>query len=171
MNRHQRRQAARDARRRPDRNAARAVPAVFVEPVLYSRVYTEEQAAEICNAARMAWWRIAHGDGSRDDFDMLADVCNVLLVRAERIDNGAPMVTAVLGAQAALIDLQAAIRRTGRVAASAATLRTVPELLDLYMEVLRHSTAHQMVQASQEARRRTYQQINQRQKAQKEKQA
>lgn len=167
LNREQRRKLARDARRdiRTDRNATRAVPAMFFNPILYSKTYTEEQAAEICNTARMAWHRITTGDGSRDDFDTIAEVCNTTLVRAEQLGNGQPLVDAVLQAQASLIELQNIIRRTGRVAPNAGTLRTVPDLLDMYFELLRNSTAHQMVAACKEARRRVNQQIKQEKQA------
>ena len=153
MNRAQRRAAAFKRAQRWDRNTVNAVTTAALAPILYHRQYTEEQAAEITNTIRMAWYRITHGEGTQDDFDTLASAANQTLVRAEAI--GALAVEVALRAQDALVAMKLRYQRLGKLGADAAALADVPPMLDLYQEIVRLSTAQQMIGAAKEARART----------------
>lgn len=107
--------------------------------------YTEEQAATLGNMARMAWHRLTTGDGTEAEFDEVATVCNILVVRGESI---APEVLAVaVAAQDALCDMKRRYIRHGRFAPDCAALRDVPPMLDLHDDMLRLSTPKQMIDA------------------------
>lgn len=153
MNRAQRRAAAFQRGQRWDRNAIKSVTTAALEPILYHRQYNDEQASEITNLIRMAWYRLTTGDGTQADFDTVASASNQTLVRAKGI--GALAVKVALRAQDALVAMKQRYQRIGKFGADAAALADVPPMLDLYYDIVRLSSAQQMINAAREAQART----------------
>ena len=154
MNRAQRRAAAFKRSSRWDRNDVE--PSQVLRPILISRTFDDHEAATLSNETRMAWHRLTHGDGSQDDFDLLANSSNVALIRAETL--GELAVETVQRAQAAIVAMQARHQRTGRFGADAAALQDVPPMLDFYDELLAHGSPQVMTDALMETLNRMNQQ-------------
>ncbi len=144
MNRQTRRASQFKRAARWDRNA-RIEPSAVLSPILYSRTFTEDEAAKISVDTRMAWYRLTHGEGSEPDFDLLANSSNVALVLAEPL--GELPVETVLRAQAAIEAIRDRYLRTGRWGADAAALSDVPPMLDFYDQLLKHGSPRTMVDA------------------------
>ena len=142
MNRQQRRQAA-FKRTQRDRNAVE--PSSVLRPILMCRQFDAEESAILAVEVRMAWQRLTHGDGTQDDFDLLANSSNVALIRAEQID--AMAVEVVLRAQTAIIGMKERYQRVGRFGADAVALADVPPMLDFYCDLLSFSSPQIMPDA------------------------
>lgn len=153
MNRQQRRAAA-FKRTQRDRNAVE--PSSVLRPILMCRQFDAEEASILAVEARMAWQRLTHGDGTQDDFDLLANSSNVALIRAEGID--ALAVEVVLRAQAAIIAMKQRFERIGKFGADAAALQDVPPMLDFYCDLLSFSSPQIMTDALMESVQRMNQQ-------------
>lgn len=146
MNRQQRRQAA-FKRTQRDRNAVE--PSSVLRPILMCRQFDAEEASILAVEARMAWHKLTTGDGTQDDFDLLANSSNVALIRAEKIDELA--VEVVLRAQAAIVAMKERYQRVGRFGADAAALQDVPPMLDFYCDLLSFSSPAIMTEALMES--------------------
>ncbi len=147
MNRAQRRQAA-FKRTKRDRNA-QVEPSSVLRPILMCRQFDAEEASILAVEARMAWHKLTTGDGTQDDFDLLANSSNVALIRAEKIDELA--VEVVLRAQAAIVAMKERYQRVGRFGADAAALQDVPPMLDFYCDLLSFSSPAIMTEALMES--------------------
>ena len=143
MNRRQRRQAA-FKRTQRDRNA-QVEPSSVLRPILMCRQFDAEEASILAVEVRMAWHKLTTGDGTQDDFDLLANSSNVALIRAEQID--ALAVEVVLRAQAAIIAMKERYQRIGRFGADAVALADVPPMLDFYCDLLSFSSPQIMTDA------------------------
>lgn len=154
MNRAQRRQAA-FKRTQRDRNA-QVEPSSVLRPILMCRQFYAEESAILAVEARMAWHKLTTGDGTQDDFDLLANSSNVALIRAEQID--ALAVEVVLRAQTAIIAMKERYQRVGRFGADAAALADVPPMLDFYCDLLSFSSPQIMTDALLESINRMNQQ-------------
>lgn len=155
MNRQQRRAATFKRAQRYDRNA-QVEPSSVLRPILMCRTFDEDEAATLSNETRMAWHRLTHGDGSQDDFDLLVNSSNVALVRAETL--GELAVETVLRAQAAIVAMKDRYQRTGRFGADAAALQDVPDMLDLYDQIVAPGSPQVMTDALRETINRMNQQ-------------
>ena len=151
MNRAQRRAAAFKRGQRWDRNA-RVEPSAVLSPIVESVTYSPEQAAELTNIARMAWHRLTNGNGSRDDWDVLATTSNSVMVIAESLD--ALAVELAERSQAAILAMRRRYERTGRWGADAQALADVPPMLDAYHAIVSESSCNQMRASVREAQRR-----------------
>ncbi len=142
MNRAQRRASA-FKRTKRDRNAVE--PSSVLRPILMCRQFNDEEASILAVEVRMAWQRLTHGDGTQDDFDLLANSSNVALIRAEEID--ALAVEVVLRAQTAIIAMKERYQRVGKFGADAVALADVPPMLDFYCDLLTFSSPQNMTDA------------------------
>lgn len=148
MNRQQRRAATFKRAQRYDRNA-QVEPSSVLRPILMCRTFDEDEAATLSNETRMAWHRLTHGDGSQDDFDLLANSSNVALVRAETL--GELAVETVQRAQAAIVAMKARYLRLGKFGPDAAALADVPPMLDFYDALITLGSPQLMTDALMEA--------------------
>ena len=146
MNREQRRAAA-FKRTQRDRNAVE--PSAVLRPILLCRQFDAEEASILAVECRMAWHKLTSGDGTQDDFDLLANSSNVALIRAEEID--ALAVEVVLRAQAAIIAMKERYLRVGKFGADAVALADVPPMLDFYCDLLTFSSPQLMTDALMES--------------------
>lgn len=152
MNRAQRRAAAFKRSQRWDRNVVNSSTTAALEPILYHRQYSSEQAAEIANMPRMAWHRLTSGEGTEEDFDIVSSTSNQVMVRAENI--GELAVEVALRGRDALIQMKQRYQRLQKFGPDAAALSDVPPMLDLYYEILHLSSPQQMILAHREAYKR-----------------
>ena len=149
MNRAQRRASA-FKRTQRDRNAVE--PSAVLAPITRHRQFSDEQAAAISNMYRMAWHKMTVGAGTTDDYYLLAEACNHVLIRAEGIDD--LLVEVSLRAQSALVGMARRHIRVGRWGVDAAGLADIPAMLDAYYDIARLSTAQQLIDAANESRAR-----------------
>ena len=94
---------------------------------------------------RMAWEAMRTGQGTWDDFNTLAQVVNVALVRAEDID--ALAVDVAKRAQDALMAIRSRHDRCGKWGVDHVAMQDLPVCLNLYEQMLELSTPLQMAQA------------------------
>ena len=151
MNRQQRRAAQFKRGQRYDRNRM-IEPSAVLAPIVESVTYSPEQAAELTNIARMAWHRLTHGEGDKDDWDVLATTSNSVMVIAESLD--ALAVELAERAQAAILAMRHRWERSGRWGADAQALSDVPPMLDAYHAIVSESSCNQMRASVIEAQRR-----------------
>lgn len=135
--------------------------------------FTPEEIASLTLAPQMSYEAIIKGHGQRGDFDTLAAVVNVALVRSERIERlgyGRPDATAeeladeqatgraavelCKEAQDALMHMRQRNARMGRWGVDAQARETIPAVLDLHHQLLQGSTPKQMKEALLEVLRR-----------------
>jgi len=148
LNRAERR-AAKFKRPHVDRN--RVNPHAVLAPVQRSRDFDDEEAAQLSNEVRLAWYKLTNGMGTTDDFDMVSNALNVAVIRAGQIKNGDPAVQLVSEAMQSLLEMRARFERTERFGADAHAMQTMPPALDFYDELLRLSTPMQMTAALKES--------------------
>lgn len=117
-----------------------------------SQTFTQEDAARHSNEARLAWHRMCTGEGTTNDFDVLAMMLNVLHVLSEPL--GKEALDVVDAGSAAMIGIKERYIAVKKFGVDATSLRDVPPVLDLYDEFLRVSTPLQMTKALQEAIKR-----------------
>jgi len=146
------RAARRSANKRTQRDRNAVEPSAVLNAIYYHRQYTEDQAAELANIVRLAWHQMTIGAGTMDDYYTLAEISNQVLIRAEGIDE--LLVEVALRAQAALVAMAQRHERIGRWGVDAAGLADMPAMLDVYYEIVRLSTAKQMISAAKESRAR-----------------
>lgn len=114
--------------------------------------FTEEEVSALTLPPAMAYQAISTGHGQTDDFDTLAAVVNVALVRCESI--GQEGVELCEQAQEALMHMRARHTRTGRWGVDAQARETIPAVLDLHEQLLRLSCPKHMREALHEVLRR-----------------
>ena len=101
---------------------------------------------------RLAFQSIKDGRGVESDFDTLAAVVNVAMVRCEEI--GQPGVELCQEAQACLMDMKVRQARTGRWGFDYRALQAIPPAIDLHEQLLELSTPKQMMDAMREVVKR-----------------
>lgn len=141
MNRAERR-AAKHKKPQYDRNK-RFDPAFTINKTAWMQTYNEEEAAQLANSSRMAWFKITNGLGTVDDFDTLATMMNVIGILSEEIDKSLLSITQP--AAQALAEMKIRYIKHGKFAADANALKTVPAALDLHDEILKHMTPQKMI--------------------------
>lgn len=132
--------------------ARRVDPLYLRRTIGMAQQFTPEEITQLMLPASVAYESLRTGRGTEDDFDTLAQVVNVALVRCEAI--GQPGVELCKDAQSALMDMLARHRRTGRWGLDHNALRDLPPALDLYHQLLQLSTAGQMTAAMREVLQR-----------------
>lgn len=141
MNRAERR-AAKHTKPHYDRNK-RFDPEYTLNRTKWMQAYTEEEAAQLANSSRMAWFKITTGEGTVDDFDTLATMMNVIGILSEEIDKSLLEITQP--AVMALANMKIRYMKHGKFAPDADALKTVPAALDLHDEILKHMTPKKMI--------------------------
>jgi hypothetical protein len=114
--------------------------------------FTAQEVAALTLPPAMAYEAITKGLGQEDDFDTLAAVINVSMVRCETI--GQQGVELCQQAQESLMHMRARHTRTGRWGVDAAARENIPAALDLHEQLLQLSGPRQMREALQEVLRR-----------------
>lgn len=101
---------------------------------------------------RVAFESLRDGRGSDGDFDTVAAVVNVALVRCEEI--GQEGVELCQNAQVCLLEAKARHERTGRWGFDYQGLQCIPAAIDLHEQLLELSTPKQMMNAMREVVKR-----------------
>ncbi len=120
----------------------RVNPMVWAQLIAARQDTDPETVTEVMTKLHDAFIRLR--DGSTDDelFDRLASCMNVGLIRAEQID--AVCVTPMVAARDALIRCDGIRGRHGRYGFDGPGLHAIVIGLEVYEEMLRNSTPHQM---------------------------
>lgn len=101
---------------------------------------------------RVAFQSVRDGKGSDSDFDTLAAVVNVAMVRCEEI--GQEGVELCQEAQASLMEVKARHERTGHWGFDYRALQAIPTAIELHEQLLELSTPRQMMDAMREVVKR-----------------
>jgi hypothetical protein len=109
------------------------------------RTFNTEEAAELSNETRIAWFHLTNGSGTTAHFDTVANSLNSALMMCEPISQEA--VDVVIRAQLSAVAMQSRYHRTGTFGADADALAYVPDGLDLYDQLLTFSNPLQLVLA------------------------
>jgi hypothetical protein len=141
MNRAERR-AAKHNKPHIDRNK-RFDPEYTLNRAKWMQTYSEEEAAQLANSSRMAWFKITQGLGTVDDFDTLATMMNVIGILSEEIDKSLLQITQP--ASLSLAEMKIRYFKHGKFGVDATALRTIPDALDLHDEILRHMNPQKMI--------------------------
>ena len=124
-----------------------------------SRPFDEAEQTKLSLLIHLALEALRRGQATAEDFDGLAVVANVCLIRAEHIDKAArkagrlrndSLVPHIQRSQEALLTLKARALRTGRLVATGEELAEITALVDVHDQLLALSTSRQMQQAMRE---------------------
>lgn len=116
------------------------------------RPFDDSELLSLSLPPRVAFESIKSGRGTQGDFDTLAVVVNVSLVRCESI--GAEGVELCKEGQDALMEAQARFQSTKRWGFDYKGLQCIPAVIDLHEQLLELSTPRQMMAAMREVMRR-----------------
>lgn len=116
--------------------------------------FPDGEIARILLKVDSAFEHLSSGGADVDQFDRMAAVLNVGMVRSEQIGNAEAGVALFKEAQAALMDCDARLALCGRYGFSGPGLEAMRAAVGLYGEILRASTPRQMHLAQQECMRR-----------------
>lgn len=114
--------------------------------------FDAEEQLTLALPPRLAFESIRDGKASHPDFDTLAGVVDVAMVRCEEI--GQEGVDLCKDAQACLLETKARYERTGRWGFDYRALQAIPPAIDLHEQLLELSTPKQMMDAMREVVRR-----------------
>lgn len=109
------------------------------------QLFTREERTSLALPVRLAFESVKSGQAVRDDFDILAAMANICMVRSEDVDSLC-VVTAQRGQEA----LMRCLRRheaTGRWGFDGLAMQEVEIVIDLYEQLLELSTPQQMKEA------------------------
>ena len=111
--------------------------------------FTPDEQAAIVVPCRLAFEKIRQGLGVEDDFHCLAAACNVSLISAEKIS---PLVESVcLVARDAMLRTLARYKETGKLGFDGPALTSVPDMLEVYEQLVGLLKPHQLREAMSEA--------------------
>lgn len=128
--------------------------------------FSEADQTELSLPVHLCLEALRTGRATEVDFDTLALIANVCLIRAEMIDKAARkrgrlhdpeaqlMVPVIQRAQDALLTLKARAMHTGRFVATGPELQEITTVVDIHDQLLALSTPRQMKQALREIMRR-----------------
>ena len=135
------------------RTAARAKRhTAWFDAIVSSRPPPEEHATTVMNRVRTAFEALKNGTTDCAQFDRLAACLNVGMVRAEAIDE--LCVQTMIVGRDALIRADGIFGRHQRYGFHGPDIEAVTDAVNLYEEILRNSTPHQMEAALNESARR-----------------
>lgn len=129
-----------------------------IDPMVAMRLLRELQPFDdaermaLALPPRVSFQTIRDGKGADGDFDTLAAVVNVAMVRCEEI--GQTGVELCQEAQACLMDMKVRQARTGRWGFDYRALQAIPPAIDLHEQLLELSTPKQMMEAMREVVKR-----------------
>lgn len=126
-----------------------------------ARPFDETEQTKLSLPVHLALEALRTGRATDEDYDTLAIVANVALVRAEQIDKAARksgrlhseadlMVPVIQRAQDALLTLKARALRTGRLVPTGPELQQITTVVEIHDQLLALSTPRQMEQAMRE---------------------
>lgn len=116
------------------------------------RPFDQSELLQLSLPPRVAFESLKTGRGSQGDFDTLAVVVNVSMVRCESI--GSEGVELCKEAQDALMVIAARHEATKRWGMDYQALQTIPAVIDLHEQLLELSTPRQMMDAMREVMKR-----------------
>jgi hypothetical protein len=117
-----------------------------------TKLFDEVELRTLSLPPRAAYDAIRVGRAREGDFDTLAAVVNVSLIRCESI--GQEGVDLCTDAQEALLRIKERHQRTGRWGVDHIAIQAIPPVLDLHEQLLALSTPKQMMDAMKEVLRR-----------------
>jgi hypothetical protein len=154
-------------KKRPQRRRWEASPTAPLRALVGSLPFDEAEQTKLQLPGHVAYEALRTGKASDEagDFDTLAIIANVCLVRAEQIDRDAQrdgqavsdadfLVPVVQEAQEALMSIKARGMRTGRMVATGPELQVLATMLGIHDQLIAHSTPRQMELALREVARR-----------------
>jgi hypothetical protein len=141
---------------------ATARPTAWIDAVAASKPPPEHHATTVVNRVRTAFEALKNGTSDCAHFDRLAACINVGLIRSEAID---PLCEQTMkSAIVAMGNADAIYGRHRKYGFYGPDLEAIADAVDLYEEILRNSTPHQMEDAVQESARRMIEQVKQERK-------
>lgn len=111
--------------------------------------FTQAEQASLNLPVRLAWQAFCEGMAQGNDFDTLACVVNVSLIRAESIGS-AEIIEACKLAQDSLMRIIERKRKTGKFGLNYQDREDIPPILDMHEQLIELSTPKQMMDALQE---------------------
>lgn len=108
----------------------------------------EEEAVQLTAPVRVAFEKFKAGTAAKDDFNTLAAVCNMCMVIAETVNT--EMVELCQRAKDDLIAVAERYKRTGRWGLDHASMASMPDIIDVYEQLLEVCTPIQLKTAWQE---------------------
>lgn len=127
-------------------------PTSWAATIANSQLTPAADVTRIMVSVRMSYERLKQGDAPASDFERLAAVLNVGLIRAESI---APeVVDAMKEAIEALLHCHGLHERHGRWGFTGPGIQAMNEALELYEQILAKSSPNQMEAAVRESYRR-----------------
>jgi hypothetical protein len=137
----------------PNANNTRARnPTAWAAAIANSQPTPAADVTRIMVSARMSYERLKQGDAPASDFERLAAVLNVGLIRGESI--GAEVVEAMKLAMEAILECHSLHQRHGRWGFTGPGIQAMNEALELYEQILGASSPNQMEAAVKESYRR-----------------
>lgn len=131
----------------------------WFDAIASSRPPPEDHATLVMNRVRVAFEALKNGTTDCAHFDRLAACINVGLIRSEAID---PLCEqTMLAAIQAMGRVDDIFGRHKRYGFHGPDLEAVTDAVNLYEEILRNSTPHQMEAAVNESARRMIEQVRQ----------
>ena len=113
--------------------------------VMASMPFPESAKKSLKAKMLLCWAAMKDGTATSDDFNEIAAMSNVSLIRAETISP--ECVDLCIEAQESIMDIRARHDRLGKFGVDAKALRVIPELIDFYSQLLDLSTPRQMEDA------------------------
>ena len=108
----------------------------------------EEERVQLTAPVRVSFEKFTAGTATQYDFDTLAAVYNMCMVVAETVND--EFLELTQRAQDSLMDIMARHKRTGRYGLDHASLDVLPDIIDVYEQLLEVCTPMQMKAAWQE---------------------
>ena len=149
MNRAQRRASQYKRAQQWDRNAVLSHPSASMNRIRLAQTYTANDAARLSVDARMAWHKLTHGNGTIEDFDVLAGMINTTYVIAMDSDADEMVQDIFDRAMGSMAAMRARYERIGKFGADAQALEHVPDVLNAIDALLSNITPMMAVDALQ----------------------
>jgi len=147
MNRETRRAAQFKRGQKWNRNEVMAQPDAAMNRIRLAQTYSAENAARLSVDARMAWHQLTSGNGTMDDFDILAGMINTAYVIAMDFKADEIVQDIFDRGMDAMATIHDRHERIGKFGADAQALAHVPELLDAMDTLLANITPLQAIDA------------------------
>lgn len=107
-----------------------------------------DETVQLTAPVRVAFEKFKAGTAAKDDFNTLAAVCNMCMVIAESVST--ELVALCQRAQDDLMAVAERYKRTGRWGLDHASLGSMPDIIDVYEQLLEVCTPMQMKAAGKE---------------------
>jgi hypothetical protein len=127
-------------------------PTAWAATIANSQPTPAADVTRIMVSVRMSYERLKQGDAPVSDFERLAAVLNVGLIRGEAI--GSQVVEAMKLAMEAILECHRLHQRHGRWGFTGPGIQAMNEALEFYEQILRLSSPNQMEAAVKESYRR-----------------